>query len=139
MERMTGVMVMPVILIGSRQVSFRRKRSIELYRRTYPHERTMASFFGTSSRPMSQGSAPHLRRRDRKARTIGPGKENNTMLDRVQITRLADSIPRWQIRDQKVSMSQLRYALRASEAQIQEAINLKPGQEMTIDLYPAGV
>jgi hypothetical protein len=61
------------------------------------------------------------------------------MLDRVQITRLADSIPRWQIRDQKVSMSQLRYALRASEAQIQEAINLKPGQEMTIDLYPAGV
>jgi hypothetical protein len=36
-------------------------------------------------------------------------------------------------------MSQLRYALRASEAQIQEAINLKPGQEMTIDLYPAGV
>ena len=88
---------------------------------------------------MSQGSAPHLRRRDRKARTIGRGKENNTMLDRVQITRLADSIPRWQIRDQKVSMSQLRYALRASEAQIQEAINLKPGQEMTIDLYPAGV
>ena len=59
------------------------------------------------------------------------------MLDRVQITRLADSIHK--NRDQKVSMSQLRYALRASEAQIQEAINLKPGQEMTIDLYPAGV
>jgi hypothetical protein len=61
------------------------------------------------------------------------------MLDRVQITRLDDAIPRWQIRDVKVSMSQLRYALRASEKQIQEAINLKPGQQMTIDLYPAGV
>jgi hypothetical protein len=58
------------------------------------------------------------------------------MLDRVQITRLDESIPRWQIRDIKVSTSQLRYALRASEAQIQEAVALKPGQQMTIDLYP---
>jgi hypothetical protein len=58
------------------------------------------------------------------------------MLDRVQITRLDESIPRWQIRDIKVSTSQLRYALRASEAQIEEAVNLKPGQQMTIDLYP---
>jgi hypothetical protein len=35
-------------------------------------------------------------------------------------------------------MSQLRYALRASELQIQEAVNLKPGEQMTIDLYPSG-
>jgi hypothetical protein len=61
------------------------------------------------------------------------------MLDRVEITRLNESIPRWQIRDLKVSTSQLRYALRASEVQIQEALNLKPGQQMTIDLHPAGV
>jgi hypothetical protein len=61
------------------------------------------------------------------------------MLDRVQITRLDESIPRWQIRDLKVSMSQLRYALRASEEQIQQAINLKPGEQMLIDLYPSGV
>jgi hypothetical protein len=60
------------------------------------------------------------------------------MLDQVQITRLDDVIPRWQMRDIKVSTSQLRYALRASEQQIQEAIKLKPGQQMTIDLYPAG-
>jgi hypothetical protein len=32
------------------------------------------------------------------------------MVDRVQITRLDDSIPRWQIRDLKVYTSQLRYA-----------------------------
>jgi hypothetical protein len=70
------------------------------------------------------------------ARTIGSVRENNPMLDRVQITRLDESIPRWQIRDIKVSTSQLRYALRASEEQIQEAVNLKPGQQMTIDLYP---
>ena len=57
------------------------------------------------------------------------------MLDRVQITRLEDSIPRWQIRDLKVSMSELRYALRASEEQIQAAVNLKPGQQMTIDVH----
>ncbi len=57
------------------------------------------------------------------------------MLDRVQIKRLDDSIPRWQIRDLKVSTSELRYALRASEEQIQEAVNLKPGQEMTIDVH----
>jgi hypothetical protein len=61
------------------------------------------------------------------------------MLDRVQITRLDESIPRWQLRDIKVSTSQLRYALRASEEQIQEAVNLKPGQQMTIDLHTAGV
>jgi hypothetical protein len=41
----------------------------------------------------------------------------------------------WQIRDLKVSTSQLRYALRASEEQIQEAVKLKPGQQMLIDLY----
>lgn len=70
------------------------------------------------------------------ARTIGSVRENKPMLDRVQITRLDESIPRWQIRDIKVSTSQLRYALRASEEQIQEAVNLKPGQQMTIDLYP---
>jgi hypothetical protein len=46
-----------------------------------------------------------------------------------------ESIPRWQIRDLKVSTSQLRYALRASEEQIQEAVKLKPGQQMLIDLY----
>jgi hypothetical protein len=73
------------------------------------------------------------------ARTIGQVTENKTMLDRVQITRLDDSIPRWQLRELKVSTSQLRYALRASEEQIQEAVNLKPGQQMLIDLYPAGV
>jgi hypothetical protein len=61
------------------------------------------------------------------------------MLDLVQITRLDESIPRWQLRDIKVSTSQLRYALRASEEQIQEAVNLKPGQQMTIDLHTAGV
>jgi hypothetical protein len=60
---------------------------------------------------------------------------NGTLIDRVQITRLAESIPRWQIRDLKVSMSQLRYALRASEEQIQEAVKLKPGEQMLIDLY----
>jgi hypothetical protein len=61
------------------------------------------------------------------------------LIDRVQITRLAESIPRWQIRDLKVSMSQLRYALRASEEQIQEAVKLKPGEQMLIDLYSAEV
>ena len=64
---------------------------------------------------------------------------NETMVDRVQITRLAESIPRWQIRDLKVSMSQLRYALRASEEQIGEAVKLKPGEQMLIDLYSAEV
>jgi hypothetical protein len=59
------------------------------------------------------------------------------MLDRVQITRLDGSIPCWQVRELKVFTSQLRYALRASEKQIQEAVNLKPGEQMTIDLYPA--
>jgi hypothetical protein len=64
---------------------------------------------------------------------------NKTMVDRVQITRLDESIPRWQIRDLKVSTSQLRYALRASEEQIREAVNLKPGQQMLIDLHSAEV
>jgi hypothetical protein len=64
---------------------------------------------------------------------------NKTLVDRVQITRLDESIPRWQIRDLRVSTSQLRYALRASEKQIQEALELKPGQRMLIDLYPGGV
>jgi hypothetical protein len=64
---------------------------------------------------------------------------NKTLLDRVQITRLDESIPRWQIRDLKVSTSQLRYALRASEKQIQEAVELRPGQQMLIDLYPGRV
>ena len=61
------------------------------------------------------------------------------MVSRVQITRLGGPLPCWQVRDIKVYTSQLRYALRASEEQIQEAVNLKPGQQMTIDLYPAGV
>ena len=70
------------------------------------------------------------------ARTIWIGlvRETNTMVDRVLITRLDDSLPRWQIRDLKVYTSQLRYALRASEEQIQEAVKLKPGQQMFIDL-----
>ncbi len=57
------------------------------------------------------------------------------MVSRVQITRLADAVPRWQVRDIKVYTSQLRYALRASEEQIQEAVNLTPGQHMLADLY----
>jgi hypothetical protein len=61
------------------------------------------------------------------------------MLDRVQITRLDELIPRWQIRDLTVSTSQLRYALRASEEQIREAVKLMPGQQMLIDLYPGGL
>jgi hypothetical protein len=73
---------------------------------------------------------------DAKCAYYWTSQESETMLDRVQITRLDESIPRWQIRDIKVSTSQLRYALRASEEQIQEAVNLKPGQQMTIDLYP---
>jgi hypothetical protein len=63
---------------------------------------------------------------------------NKTMLDRVQITRLEGSIPTWQMHDLEVFSSQLRYALRASEEQIKEAVNLKPGQQMLIDLYPGG-
>jgi len=62
-------------------------------------------------------------------------KEASTMVDRVQITRLSGPLPRWQIRDIKVYTSQLRYALRASEEQIQEAVKLEPGQQMLIDLY----
>jgi hypothetical protein len=60
------------------------------------------------------------------------------MVDRVQIMRLDDSIPRWKIRDLKVSTSELRYALHVSEEQIREAVELKPGQQMLIDLYPSG-
>jgi hypothetical protein len=60
------------------------------------------------------------------------------MAERVQIMRLADLIPRWKIRDIKVSTSELRYALHVSEEQIKEAVNLKPGQQMLIDLYPSG-
>ena len=62
-------------------------------------------------------------------------RKANTVLSRVQITRLGDPLPRWQIRDVKVYTSQLRYALRASEEQIQEAVKLEPGQQMLIDLY----
>jgi hypothetical protein len=57
------------------------------------------------------------------------------MVSRVQITRLGDPLPRWQIRDIKVYTSQLRYALHASEEQIQEAVKLKPGQQMFMDLF----
>jgi hypothetical protein len=64
---------------------------------------------------------------------------NKTLVDRVQITRLGGLIPSWQMRDLKVFTSQLRYALRASEEQIKEAVNLKPGQQMLIDLYPGAV
>jgi len=59
------------------------------------------------------------------------------MVDRVQIVRLDGPCPRWQIRDIKVYTSQLRYAFRASEEQIQEAVELKPGQQMLIDLHPS--
>lgn len=65
---------------------------------------------------------------------IGLVRETNTVVDRVLITRLDDSLPGWQIRDLKVYASQLRYALPASEEQIQEAVKLKPGQQMFIDL-----
>jgi hypothetical protein len=62
-------------------------------------------------------------------------RKATTVLSRVQITRLGDPLPRWQIRDIKVYTSQLRYALRASEEQIQEAVKLKPGQQMLMDLF----
>jgi hypothetical protein len=57
-----------------------------------------------------------------------------SMADRFQITRLDGAIPRWQLRDLKVYTSELRYAMRASEEQIQEAVKLKPGEQMFIDL-----
>jgi hypothetical protein len=69
-------------------------------------------------------SVPNLVRCEMRVLFRLASQGNKTLLDRVQITRL------------KVSTSQLRYALRASEQQIQEAINLKPGQHMLIDLYP---
>jgi hypothetical protein len=56
------------------------------------------------------------------------------MANRFQITRLDDKVPRWQLRDLKVYTSELRYAMRASEEQIQEAVQLKPGEQMFIDL-----
>jgi hypothetical protein len=71
-------------------------------------------------------------------RLLAEGREKRTMVDRVQITRLDGSIPRWQIRDLVVFTSQLRYALRASEEQIEQAASLMPGQQMFIDLYPVG-
>jgi hypothetical protein len=79
------------------------------------------TFSGTSDPYMNCGIESEASRSSvpwalRNARTIWIGRvrENNTMVDRVQITRLDDSIPRWQIRDVKVSTSQLRYALRAT-------------------------
>jgi hypothetical protein len=57
------------------------------------------------------------------------------MVSRVQITRLGGLLPCWQVREIKVYTSQLRYALRASEEQIQEAVKLEPGQQMLMDLY----
>ena len=57
------------------------------------------------------------------------------MISQVQVTRLGGPLPCWEIRDSKVYTSQLRYALRASEEQIQEAVKLEPGQQMLIDLY----
>jgi hypothetical protein len=62
-------------------------------------------------------------------------RETNAMVSRVQVTRLGGPLPCWQVRDIKVYTSQLRYALRASEEQIQEAVKLKPGQQMLMDLY----
>jgi hypothetical protein len=56
------------------------------------------------------------------------------MAERFQITRLDGTVPRWQIRDLKVYTSQLRYAFRASEEQIQEAVRLKTGEQMFIDV-----
>ena len=57
------------------------------------------------------------------------------MVSRVQVTRLGGPLPCWQVKDIKVYTSQLRYALRASEQQIQEAVRLEPGQQMLMDLY----
>jgi hypothetical protein len=56
------------------------------------------------------------------------------MADRLQITRLDGTIPRWQVRELSVLTSQLRYAMRASEEQIQQAVMLKPGEQMLMDL-----
>jgi hypothetical protein len=61
-------------------------------------------------------------------------KETQTLIDRVQITRLEGAIPRWQVRELTLFTSQLRYALRASEEQIQEAVNLEPGQQMFLSV-----
>jgi hypothetical protein len=57
------------------------------------------------------------------------------MISRVQVTRLSGPLPCWQVKDIKVYTSQLRYALRASEQQIQEAVKLEPGQQMLMDLF----
>jgi len=56
------------------------------------------------------------------------------MAERLQITRLDGTIPRWQVRELNVVTSQLRYALRVSEEQIQQAVMLKPGEQMFMDL-----
>jgi hypothetical protein len=61
------------------------------------------------------------------------------MTERVQITRLSGSPPRWQVREVKMYTSQLRYALLASEEQISEAVKLEPGQQMFLDLRSGGV
>ena len=56
------------------------------------------------------------------------------MADSIQVTRLDGMVPRWQVRELKVYTSQLRYAMHASELQIQQAIILKPGEHMLMDL-----
>jgi hypothetical protein len=60
--------------------------------------------------------------------------DNKRMADQLQVTRLDGTIPRWQVRELKVYTSQLRYAMRASEEQIQQAVLLKPGEQMFMDL-----
>jgi hypothetical protein len=57
------------------------------------------------------------------------------MVDRLQVTRLDGVIPRWQVQELKVYTSQLRYAMRASEDQIQQAVTLMPGEQMFMDLF----
>jgi hypothetical protein len=70
-----------------------------------------------------------------RSRAAGPRSQaGDLMADRFQITRLDGTVPRWQLRDLKVYTSQLRYAMRASEEQIQDAVQLKPGEQMFIDL-----
>jgi hypothetical protein len=95
----------------------------------------MSNLRGIDSRHSVSLTSPAKVGEIRESRTIELVRGNKTMLDRVQIMRLDEVIPRWQIRDLKFSTSELRYALRASEEQIKEAINLKPGQQMTIDVH----
>jgi hypothetical protein len=61
-------------------------------------------------------------------------EEMKTLIDRIEIKRLDGALPRWQVRELILFTSQLRYALRASEEQIQEAIKLEPGQQMFLDV-----